>query len=345
MYLGCCVELVGTVLQAIMSVIFYHHSNRKNGRSPMRFTLTFAYITLFLVALSSCQSTDALNSVVKEERGRVNIAGPLGPFKDSLFSYRAPLEVQDGGDFVLSPYDELIDINKRDEMPVRKVKSNYISRIPKAQILDFTYQGQNQTQPVFAVGKVTGNSSYTVIYLHGKGGSRKWGFDDERFGGNYNRLKNLMLQNGGAYLSPDFTNFKGDGIADITKLLEQQRRNTTGPLVLACGSLATKICWAIANSKQGLASLNGIVVLGGFPDRSFLRVAYNVSSVNIPIYIAHGSKDPVYSSSDMIDFYQALKVKDYPVRMTLFDTGNHGTPVRMIDWRQALNWISSKLKR
>ena len=31
--------------------------------------------------------------------------------------------------------------------------------------------------------------------------------------------------------------------------------------------------------------------------------------------------------------------KYYAVRMRLFKTGKHGTPIRLINWRQELNWI------
>ena len=59
--------------------------------------------------------------------------------------------------------------------------------------------------------------------------------------------------------------------------------------------------------------------------------------------IGHGSWDPDYDYKPMVAFYEALRAKapDYPVRFLLFDTGKHGAPVRMIDWRDTLNWIAS----
>jgi hypothetical protein len=32
---------------------------------------------------------------------------------------------------------------------------------------------------------------------------------------------------------------------------------------------------------------------------------------------------------------------DYPVRFVRFETGTHGTPIRMVDWRAVLNWMLS----
>ena len=71
----------------------------------------------------------------------------------------------------------------------------------------------------FAVGRTEGASIIT-IYLHGQGGSRKQGVDDFTFGGNFNRIKNLMADNGGLYLSPDFSDFGDKGAAEVAALIE-----------------------------------------------------------------------------------------------------------------------------
>jgi predicted esterase len=199
---------------------------------------------------------------------------------------------------------------------------------------------------VYGAGKIDGNARLSVIYLHGKDGTREWGFDDERFGGNFSRVKTLVVKNGGAYFSPDFTNFDKEGSADISALVDQiaQKNGNNGSsnIILACGSMGVQICWSLANKASIRNQLSGIIILGGFPDSGFLRSAYSGAAKPLPLYIAHGSRDPVYDVEALEDFYNALTAKDYPVRMSVFDTGNHGTPVRMIDWRQALNWIMSK---
>ena len=296
-------------------------------------------LACFPLLLSACQTSDALSSAADEVAGRKVPSAPLPAFKDALFSYRKPLEVRDGGAFLSVPYDEMKDINQRDEMPVRKVNSQYIRRLPASAERDFTYVSSGRELGVLGAGQLDGSARLTVIYLHGRDGNRTWGFDDERFGGNFNRLKNLVVAAGGAYLSPDFADFDAAGAADIASLIAARSAAGGGPVVLACGSLGTKICWALADDGETRNRLAGLVVLGGFPDRNFLRVAYSGAVKPLPVYIAHGSRDPVYALEDMEDFYGALNVKSYPVRMTVFDTGNHGTPVRMIDWRSAINWL------
>ncbi len=61
----------------------------------------------------------------------------LKPHKDKLFKYRKLIESQDNGDFVRAPYDPLKDINERDEIPVRKVKTYYTSSRPIRKQKDF----------------------------------------------------------------------------------------------------------------------------------------------------------------------------------------------------------------
>lgn len=304
------------------------------------------YLAAILPALllAACQTSDGLK-LPASETGRKQYEAPLKPFKDRLFAYRTPLESRNGGDWLRVPYDENRDINQRDEIPVRKARSSYITPLPSGSTLDTTYETPSGNQAVHALGRVTGRSAMTVIYLHGRDGNRDWGFDDERFGGNYNRLKNLLLEAGGAYFSPDFTDFGKDGAADIAGLVRKQRPLTDGRLILACGSMGALVCWDLASNAELAAMIDGLVLLGGFPDRDFLRASYSGAISPIPVYIAHGSADSVYPVEDMEDFFGALNAKNLPVRMTVFDSGNHGTPVRMIDWRQTLNWIAAASTR
>ena len=268
----------------------------------------------------------------------------LQSHKNKLFGYRKPLEVLDGGNFLRLPYDPLKDINKRDEIPVRKVKGYYVSSRPKRFEQDTAVPGNGKMLTHFAVGALSGNSNMTVIFLHGRDGSRHLGFDDERFGGNFNRIKNLMFRSGGIYISADFENFEKEGKKDIAALVAHYRPLTNGKLVIACGSMGTFICWQLARDPKASRMIDGYIIMGGFPDPKYLESGkvpkYPARS---PIYFAHGSIDSAYSWKDTHRYYQTLRNLDpaIPARYVLFDNGKHGTPVRMIDWRDALNWIAS----
>jgi len=268
----------------------------------------------------------------------------LAPYKERLFSYRSPIEIRDNGDFLRLPYDVRLDINKRDAQPVRKVKGFYVSSRPKRHEKDLAIEANGRQITHFAVGKVKGPAAMTVIFIHGRDGTRDLGFSDERFGGNFNRLKNLMFRNGGLYISTDFTDFKEEGARDIAAMVAHYRPLTSGKLVLACGSMGTFLCWRLMGASRVNTLVDGYVILGGFPDPRFLSSGQaSVPVPQKPIYFAHGSIDSVYPWKDTHRFYEALRKKSpgYPVRYALFNTGKHGTPVRMIDWRAALNWIAA----
>ncbi|MEQ1842015.1 MAG: alpha/beta hydrolase, partial [Verrucomicrobiales bacterium] len=42
----------------------------------------------------------------------------------------------------------------------------------------------------------------------------------------------------------------------------------------------------------------------------------------------------------MEELYRQIREKSpgYPVKMERFESGTHGTPIRMIDWRKTINW-------
>ncbi|MEC9344213.1 MAG: alpha/beta hydrolase [Pseudomonadota bacterium] len=300
--------------------------------------------------LASCQggSIDSLMAV--ETRKDVDAwPGPqdglLAPFKETAFRYRTPLEYSDGGRFLHVPYDELVDINKRDEIPVRKVRSWYVRRLPRDAETEGAYEVGGRKHLYRAVGRLSGGSKMTVIYIHGRGGNRDWGFDNERFGGNFNRLKNLLLNAGGAYVSPDFTDFESEGLADVKALIARFDRVTDGPLVVACGSLGNSHCWNLMQDANTASRLGGVIVLAGFPDdRFFASPAAQSSSRHVPLVISHGSWDPDYDYKPQLAFFRKLRKRlpAYPVRFVLFETGKHGAPVRMIDWRDTLNWIAAQ---
>ena len=59
--------------------------------------------------------------------------------------------------------------------------------------------------------------------------------------------------------------------------------------------------------------------------------------------LAQGSRDKVFPPEKMEAFYRAIRARSpgYPVRMVVFETGSHGTPIRMTDWRETINWMLS----
>ena len=97
------------------------------------------------------------------------------------------------------------------------------------------------------------------------------------------------------------------------------------------------ICQGISSDPEAARHLKGMVLLGG-PSDSKLPTS-PLAAATVPIYFAHGSADSVYKAEEQTAIYRKLKRADYPVRFALFQTGSHGTPIRMVDWRKALNFV------
>jgi len=264
----------------------------------------------------------------------------LEPYKDELFAYPGILEQQFGGDWLRVDYNRKRDLQDRDAEDERKVHGEYVSIVGGERTL--TLKVGDVSVKYIAVGRTEG-ARLVVIYLHGMNGSRFQGVDDWMFGGNFNRIKNLMVRNDGLYISPDFTDFTQRGKVEITALMEAvAAKNPGAPIFVACGSYGGVLCWNLAGDPQSARLLGGLMFLGSISDEAFPAVAGNWEPSSwLPIYIGHGSADAVFDWRDQDAFFRRLKgfSPSYPVRFTLFETGSHGTPIRMTDWRLVLNWM------
>ena len=73
-----------------------------------------------------------------------------------------------------------------------------------------------------------GGAKAIVIYVHGRKGNRFQGANDAMFGGNFNRIKNLMVRNGGLYLSPGFPNLRKRGANEAKALMKEYAAKSPG---------------------------------------------------------------------------------------------------------------------
>ena len=271
------------------------------------------------------------------------IADPyrLAPYKDDLFKYPAILDSEDNGDYVVIGYDKDRDLYQRDEVTERRVWPQYVGTV--AHVTGSYVAGGGKQLQFIGAGKVDGGAQAVVIYIHGQGGSRFQGADDWMFGGNFNRIMNLMARNDGAYLSPDFTDLSPAGAADIRALvLDQAKKSPSAAIFIACGSQGGAICWDLAADAEALPHIAGLLLLGSTHDDAFLKSAtVKPKGRRFPIYLGHGTLDPIFAWQDEAAFYKKLRkvAPGYPVKLAIFDTGVHGTPIRMTDWRLALNWM------
>ncbi|MEP2704467.1 MAG: alpha/beta hydrolase [Roseibium sp.] len=275
-----------------------------------------------------------------------SLAGPahaetLKSYKDRLFRYKKVTETLYGGDFIVVDYSKQRDLHRRDEIPERKVWGNYVSYKPKRGRGSGELKANGRVVQYMGTGKwKKGGSKTIVIYVHGQGGNRFQGMNDVSFGGNFNRIQNLMVRNGGSYLTVDIKNFDKRGTADVAALIQSQKQISPGAkVVVACGSMGGIICWNLLKSSNYSQMLSGILFFGSPKDPGFL--SSGALSRNVPIYMGQGTLDRVYDWEVQAKFFKQIKSKapNYPIKFTLFDTGTHGTPIRMTDWRLVLNWM------
>jgi len=271
-------------------------------------------------------------------------AQTLKPFKDELFAYPALLSSENGDLYRVVDYREMRDINARDQIPERHVHDQYVSTGVRKVQQDLVLKTDAGDIRHIAVGRTQGASIIT-LYLHGQGGSRRQGVDDFTFGGNFNRIKNLMADNGGLYLSPDFSDFGDKGAAQVAALIEHYAgQSPDAKIFVACGSMGGALCWKLAGRKDTGARIDGLLLLGSLWDESFFSSpAYKR---RVPVFFGQGSKDPVFPVEKQEAFFRSIlaKSKAYPTRFVRFETGTHGTPIRMTDWRETLNWMLSKAR-
>ena len=269
-------------------------------------------------------------------------ADALKPFKDDLFAYPATLSSADNGAYTIIDYQELRDINARDQVPERRALAKYVDVGVRKVQQDLLLETDAGDVRHVAVGKTEG-AGIIVLYLHGQGGSRKQGVDDFTFGGNFNRLKNLMAGNGGLYLTPDFPDFGDRGAAQVAALIGHYAEKSPGAKIfVACGSMGGALCWKLAARNDTGRRIDGLLLLGSLWDESFL--ASPAFRRHVPVFFGQGSKDTVFPVEKQEAFFRSIiaRSKAYPTRFVRFETGTHGTPIRMIDWRGTLNWMLSK---
>ena len=151
-----------------------------------------------------------------------------------------------------------------------------------------------------------------------------------------------MAGNGGLYLSPDFADFGDDGAAQVAALIGYYaKQSPAAKIFVACGSMGGQICWRLAGRKDTGGRIDGLLLLGSMWDEGFLSSP--AFGRRVPVFFAQGSKDPVFPVASQEAFFRSIlaKTPDYPTRFVRFETGTHGTPIRMTDWRETLNWMLS----
>ena len=102
------------------------------------------------------------------------------------------------------------------------------------------------------------------------------------------------------------------------------------------------MCSYLQESKIYAPMLGGVIHVGSAvtPKNIIKTPAFKYK---VPTLFAHGGYDTGISWQEMKRQFDELRNKDsnYPTKFYLYHGGVHGTPIRMIDWREVLSYILS----
>jgi pimeloyl-ACP methyl ester carboxylesterase len=267
----------------------------------------------------------------------------LAPYKDELFAYQKILETGYDGDFLKVEYDRPRDLYQRDVEDGLKVDPKYVSLDTDAVQANLELTIGGTSIKYVGVGATAGGAKAIVVFVHGRGTDRFSGVNDWIHGGNFNRIKNMMMLNGGVYLSPSFPDFEAKGADTVAALVLHYAALSPGaPVILACGSWGAKICWRLIRDPGVGPLVTGLMLFDADTSESFVETAKTLPpDQRLPIHVSNSMGDKIIGWRSQQRFFRAIKeaVPDYPVRFTLFSAGTHGISLRMTDWRLAINWI------
>lgn len=293
----------------------------------------------------------------------------LAPFKDELYAVRpydgklrrCSPEINArtlklpmlGGRHVIYDFNELRDVNGRD-VPTPEGKWQNVAKPEYITPLDSRDQRNFDLRVAAARGERSlesgevGNpngAKFAVIFIHGAAGiyaNRELGMKDDTFSGNFNRLKNLVVKNQGVYYTPTIKDFNSEGPEDVAALIDHIAAKAPGaPIILSCASSGGAVCAGVAKINRSAKHLSGIIVMGSSWGSDFLGSAAH--RARVPVIFAQGTCDRANPYDRLFSLFNEILKRDdtYPTRFQGFADGVHGTPIRMMNWRDTLNWIFS----
>lgn len=260
----------------------------------------------------------------------------LPAFKDELFAYPKVLAETEDHSRARIEFIRGRDVIGRDAVPEKKAKPDRVDLGVNGKMQDLILTEGAVKVPFVELGDIRKKHKFAFVFIHGANGNRHQGVDDNMFGGNFNRLKNLVAKAGGIYLSPGMRDQRSAGVAAAKLvILEFAKASPGAPVIIACSSNGGRVCQSLLADAAVAPHLGGAVFLGASSSTSFKLAA----AKPVPVLLAHGSGDKIINWRRSERLYNTLRSRypGYPVRLLVFEGGAHGTPMRMIDWRAELN--------
>lgn len=258
-------------------------------------------------------------------------------FKDELFTHRWTIEERHNGNWRLIEYSQKIDVEDRDEIDVDKVFDKYID----LRTLNFTKEKSLTSN--FKYNEVTEDNvknedkEWVVLYFHWMGWNKDQWTNNHTFWWNFNRIQNLMLENKGSYITTTLTWTKENTENHIALIEKLRKEYPNAKIIVSCGSKWWEMLWNLIDSRVN-KDLFWVIFMWSVLD---MKWRYSpLYQQNIPVYISHWTKDHIpYEEKEQ--FLKAMTSKGVKMKVDIFNTGIHWTPIRMTDWKEVLNWFNS----
>ncbi len=342
-----------------------------------KLVLIYAALSCIILGFSVAAETRLSSAPITKNAPPINDP-PLATTKwDELFKF--PIEHSKCQDFFKGPscnkicakmtyvYDDPRDFNGRD-MKVPDGTPNGTKWVAKPERLDMTplptqkikipykakFLGKDSEFETYEVGNPNDKDcKLATVWIHGAANEQgEQGMHDDSFGGAFNRMKHLAANNHGLYYSPFVDDF-GDpeGMAALIHHI-RTKSCPKGKIIVACGSAGNATCWALANHKKAASELGGLVfIASGFGGSDDELAKTEAVKARVPLIFGQGENDGCSKEHPKCGAYKPLEAfvdklhesdKSYPVRFVLYENGGHMTPLRMLDWREAVNCMYSQ---
>lgn len=262
-------------------------------------------------------------------------------FKDDLFSYKWVLEEKLDWNWRLIQFSMKEDVEDRDEIDVDKVFEHYIDRkTEEYREIKWLYWVE-----WFSYYEVTDRNQkdedkkLVVLYFHWKWWNKTWWINDETFWWNFNRIQNLMIENSWVYITTD-TELWVKSENNHWKLLKHLKtKYKNAKIILIWWSNWWIMLWKLLNNKEYNKFIDWIILSWTILDenKSWYSTDFLIKN-RIPVYIAHWNKDHIQFWEKEI-FLKSFLSQWWLWKVVIFNWWIHGTPIRMIDYKEAINWM------
>jgi len=271
-------------------------------------------------------------------------------WKNKLYNYRI---IKKGKNFLLIDFDVEKDVVYRDnDNCCNEVRKEYIWNIDLLNKYSESWY-YNWKNFYFLLKPYNYTKADTlIIFLHWNinfwtiENARLW-FKDNNFWWNFNRLKNLCFLNNRFYASIDFQDFKINWINNIIQFLffiKNRYKNIKQIIFIAWSSWWELLSEFLKHEEKNkiLKKMNLNIIWLIF-EWSIFRLDDNILNYlknnNIKVYIVHWEKDKNISFNHMLNVFIELQKNNITSFFVLVKNWIHWTPIRMIDYYHAFNFI------